>query len=219
MIGTNAGILRVRRNETMAWVAAQNPPKGTQSPQEIFDQDFQQGNHNVLLAGGRRPRLWITDLRAPEAQWSYARHATTIAHLRSVNPHQVVVAGLQHRMALYDLRFIRKHGHGPEFTGGAAPLLEFPGYRNEAHVHTGWDVNAELGVVASGQDDGTVKLFSLQSGRTLRSGALRGVKTETPIKALMFQRMPRESMPSLFVGEGLSLRKYSFGTTELEDEG
>lgn len=203
----------------MAWVAPQNAPKGTQSPQEIFDQDFLHGNHNVLLAGGRKPRVWITDLRAREAEWSYIRHASSIAHVKSVNPHQVVVAGLQNTMSLYDIRFCRPRDHGQDLDR-ATPLLDFPGYRNEAHLHTGWDVSPELGVVASGQDDGTVKLFSLSSGRALRSGpALGGVKTDTPIRAMMFQTMPRERLPSLWVGEGAALRKYSFGTEGTGDEG
>ncbi|POR33326.1 Plasma membrane ATPase [Tolypocladium paradoxum] len=212
VIGTNAGILRVRSNETMAWIAPQSPPKGLDVPQEMFDQDFQQSNHNVLVAGGRQPRLWITDLRAPESEWTHVGHASTIAHVRSVNPHQVLVAGLESSMALYDMRFF---GRRPN---GAAPLLGFPAYRNEAHLHTGWDVSPELGAVAAAHDDGTVKLFSLRSGRALRGGAVGAVGTETPVRALMFQTMPREKAPSLFVGEGPSLKKYSFGTRDLEDE-
>jgi hypothetical protein len=34
----------------------------------------------------------------------------------------------------------------------------------------------------------------------------------------MFQRLPREKLPSLFVGEGPLLKKFSFGTLDLEDE-
>lgn len=196
----------------MAWVAPPSPPKGLRLPQEIFDQDFQQSNHNVLLAGGRQPRLWITDLRTPESEWTHVRHASSVAHVRSVSPHQVLVAGLEGCMALYDMRFF---GRRPN---GAAPLLGFPAYRNEAHFHTGWDVSPELGAVAAAQDDGTVKLFSLRSGRALRSRAVEGVRTDTPVRALMFQTMPREKAPSLFVGEGPSLKKYSFGTLDLEDE-
>ncbi|GJN74134.1 hypothetical protein PLIIFM63780_008212 [Purpureocillium lilacinum] len=213
VIGTNAGILRVRSNETMAWIAPQSPPKGLHLPQEIFDQDFQHGNHNILLAGGRQPRLWMTDLRTPESDWSWTRHASSIAHLRSVNEHQILVAGLQNSMALYDMRFF---GRRPN---GISPLLDFPAYRNAAHFHTGWDVSPSLGVAAAAQDDGTVRLFSLRSGRALRRPAMdRAARTDTPVRALMFQQMPWEKTPSLFVGEGPSLRKYSFGTVDVDDE-
>lgn len=213
VIGTNAGILRVRSNETMAWIAPQSPPKGLHLPQEIFDQDFQHGNHNILLAGGRQPRLWMTDLRTPESDWSWTRHASSIAHLRSVNEHQILVAGLQNSMALYDMRFF---GRRPN---GISPLLDFPAYRNAAHFHTGWDVSPSLGVAAAAQDDGTVRLFSLRSGRALRRPAMdRAARTDTPVRALMFQQMPWEKTPSLFVGEGPSLRKYSFGTVDVDYE-
>jgi hypothetical protein len=212
VIGTNAGILRVLHDEGRSWISPQPPSKGTHLPQEIFDQDFQSGNHNVILAGGRQPRLWVTDLRTPETEWSYIKHASSIAHVRSVNEHQALVGGLQHSMALYDMRYF---GQRPN---GVTPLLTFPGYRNDAYFHYGWDVSPDLGVVASAQDNGTVKLFSLRSGRTLRSPALDRIKTDTPIRAMMFQQMPREKLPSLFVGEGPSLKKFSFGTRWLEEE-
>lgn len=212
VIGTNAGILRVRSNETMAWITPQDCPKGIQLPREIFDQDFQKSNHNVLLAGGRQARLWITDLRTPESEWTFIRTASSIAHLRSVNPHQILCAGLQNSMSLYDMRYFSKRPNG------IGPLLTFPEYQNEAHFHTGWDVCPELNTVAAAQDDGTVKLFSLQSGRSLRCKALEKMQTDTPIKALMFQTMPGDKVPSLFVGEGQSLRKFSYGVLEFEDE-
>ncbi|KAH6976962.1 hypothetical protein BKA56DRAFT_587344 [Ilyonectria sp. MPI-CAGE-AT-0026] len=212
VIGTNSGLLQVRSNETMSWIAPQNTPKGMHVPQEIFAQDFQEGNHNILLAGGRQPRLWVSDLRAPEAQWSFTKHASSIAHLRSVNPNHVLVAGLQNSMALYDMRFLNRRPNG------ALPLLTFPDHRNEAHFHIGWDVNPRLGVVAAAQDNGIVRLFSLSSGRRLQNPAVDSLRSDTPLKALMFQTMPRERLPSLFVGEGPSLRKFSFGAADLEDE-
>ncbi|KAK7415593.1 hypothetical protein QQZ08_012290 [Neonectria magnoliae] len=212
VVGTNRGLLQVRSNETMSWIAPQNTPKGMRVPQEVFSQDFQEGNHNVLLAGGRQPRLWVSDLRAPETQWTFTKHPSSISHLRSVNPNQVLVAGLQNSMALYDVRYLNRRPNG------SRPLLSFPDYRNNAHLHIGWDVSPSLGVVAAAQDNGTVRLFSLRSGRTLRSPAVDSLRSDTPFKALMFQQMPRERLPSLFVGEGPSLRKFSFGVVDWEDE-
>lgn len=115
-------------------------------------------------------------------------------------------------MALYDMRFF---GQRPN---GAKPLLTFPDHRNDAHFNIGWDVCPKLNVVAAAQDNGTVKLFSLTTGRHLRNAAVGTVQTATPVKALMFQRMPRERMPSLFIGEGPSLKKFSFGAMNFEDE-
>lgn len=115
-------------------------------------------------------------------------------------------------MALYDVRFLTRNPRG------ARPLLKFQDHRNEAHFQIGWDVSPDLNVVAAAQDNGTVKLFSLKSGRRLQSPAVDSINVDSPIKALMFQRMPREKLPSLFVGEGPSLRKFSFGAVKWEDE-
>ncbi|KAM3450713.1 hypothetical protein MY3296_005867 [Beauveria thailandica] len=236
VVGTNAGILSVSSDETMSWLAPSSSSPGTQQqqqqhagPQEIFAQDFQQGNHNVLLAGGRQPALWITDLRDNDPRrWRATPHDSTVTHLRSVSAHQVLVAGLRSSMSTYDLRFLGRPMPSGQATSRSCsmPVLRFSGYENEAHVHTGWDVCAELGLVAAAQDDGTVALFSLRSGKRVRpggggggSGGIGDLRTETPIKALMWQRMPRERLPSLWVGEGPLVRKFSLGVGEVGDEG
>ncbi len=113
-------------------------------------------------------------------------------------------------MAAYDLRFINSHH--------TEPVLTFPGHHNEAHTHFGFDVSADLGIAASAQQDGTVKLFSLRSGEALSCPGLEGAKMEMPVQALMFKTTPGEKSPSLFVGEGGSVRKYSWGALSLDDE-
>lgn len=233
VVGTSNGILRVRSDETLGWISTNDVPPsidpttkvdnghrnrpgkrararhGPWHPQEIFSQDFQIGNHNVLFAGGRQPLLWISDLRAPTAGWSHVTHGSSIAHVRSINPHQVIVAGLQNQMSIYDTRFFQSDKTNPHGRTISSPLLNFPDYRNEAHYHIGWDVSTELNLVASAQDGGTVKLFSLTSGRILRSGsALEHLRAENPVKAMMFQTLPGEKMPSLYVARGPLLRKF-----------
>ncbi|KAG5749720.1 hypothetical protein H9Q69_006813 [Fusarium xylarioides] len=209
---SNRGLLRMHSEGSVSVVAPRAAQNGLQLPQETFAQDFQEGNHNVVFAGGRQPRLWITDLRAPEPQWSFANHASSISHIKSVNTNQVLASGLKSSMALYDVRYLTSDPRGTK------PLLYFNGHRNEAHFHIGWDVSPELNVVAAAQDNGTMKLFSLKSGCQLRCSAVEAIQLDTPIKALMFQRMPTERMPSLFIGEGPLLRKFSFGRTDFEDE-
>ncbi|KAL6855359.1 hypothetical protein ACO1O0_006500 [Amphichorda felina] len=230
VLATNAGVVRVSSNETMSLVAPPPPQLASSAassvhrrgnnhsvPKEVFDVDFQHGNHNVIFAGGRSPKLWMGDLRAPPGtnQWSSVRHASSIARLRSVNEHQVVVCGLQSSMALYDVRFLAQRPNG------AGPLVTFPGYRNEAHMHVGFDACPGLGVVAAAQEDGTVGVFSLSSGRRVRCPALagRGAGGGRPVRALMFgEGMPGDKTPSLWVGEGLGIAKYSFGEADLAHE-
>ncbi|KAL7933395.1 hypothetical protein V8C35DRAFT_304245 [Trichoderma chlorosporum] len=233
VVGTSKGIQRIHLNETPSWITqTEIPPnygvdakidypgrRGYIGPQEIFSQDFQIGNHNVLFAGGRQPRLWITDLRAPDAGWSYVKHGSSIAHVRSINTHQVLVAGLRNRMSMYDMRFIRPETKGPGGQTASSPILEFPDYKNEPYFHIGWDVSTELNLVASAQDDGTVKLFSLSSGRVVRSGkALDGLRTGNPVKAMMFQTLPGEHSPSLYMAKGPFLKKFGCAPANDSDD-
>lgn len=188
-------------------------------PQEIFSQDFQVDNHNILFAGGRQPRLWITDLRAPTAGWSFVKHGSSIAHVRSINPHQVLVAGLRNRMSVYDMRFIQANKNGCRDRATASPILEFPDYKNEPYFTIGWDVSKELNLVASAQDNGTIKLFSLSSGRVLPSGkALENLQTGDPVKAMMFQTLPGENSPSLYVAKGPFIKKFGCAPSNHSDE-
>ncbi|KAL6690110.1 plasma-membrane proton-e [Trichoderma pleuroticola] len=233
VVGTSKGIQRIHLDETPSWIVQmESPPnygvdtkidypgrKRHIGPQEIFSQDFQVDNHNVLLAGGRQPRLWITDLRAPTAGWSFVKHGSSIAHVRSINPHQVLVAGLRNRMSLYDMRFIQANKNGYRDRATSSPILEFPDYKNEPYFNIGWDVSKELNLVASAQDNGTIKLFSLSSGRVLPSGkALGSLQTGDPIKAMMFQTLPGENSPSLYVAKGPFLKKFGCAPSNNSDE-
>jgi WD40 repeat protein len=179
---------------------------------EIFDQDFLVDNHNVLLAGGRRGRVLIVDLRAESWEWEEIPHGRPVTHIRSINPHQVVVSGLRSSMGIYDLRF-RKSG-----PNGTTPLLTFPQYRNDAHIHIGWDVDVSTGVIAAAHDDSTVALYSLHSGKNIQAPFIDGIHASSPIKALSFATLPRNQNPSLFVGQGSALRKYSFGMMKEDDD-
>ncbi|KAL7906857.1 hypothetical protein GGI35DRAFT_457054 [Trichoderma velutinum] len=233
VVGTSKGIQRIHLNETPSWITQMETPpnygvdtkidhpgrKGYIGPQEIFSQDFQVDNHNILFAGGRQPRLWITDLRAPAAGWSFVKHGSSIAHVRSINPHQVLVAGLRNRMSVYDMRFIQSNKNGTRDRVTSSPILEFPDYKNEPYFNIGWDVSTELNLVASAQDNGTIKLFSLSSGRVMPSGkALGSLQTGNPVKAMMFQTLPGENSPSLYIAKGPFLKKFGCAPSNLSDE-
>jgi hypothetical protein len=240
LLATNAGVNRVTSSESMYPTAS--PPDGTKQgnqktkkrknfassasgPREMFDVDFQHGNHNIVFAGGRSPKVWMADLRSA-AQWSTPiRHPSAIARLRSVNEHQVLVCGLRSSMLLYDTRFLKTPQQRP-LAGGfdtntTSPLVVFLGHANEAHVHIGFDVCKRLGSVAAAQEDGTVALFSLESGRRMRCEVLdgKGASRGRPVRALMFDEMEADDeRTSLWVGEGLEIVKYSFGRGDLKIE-
>ena len=173
----------------------------------------------MVIAGGRQPRLWINDFRAPDREWIFTKLPSSVAHVRSINSSQVIVAALQDTMAIYDIRYMSNTSAAkPTRNMSSRPLLTFPQYRNEANFHTGWDVCPELNVVISAQEDGRVRAFSLRSGKQLNCPALNAIHMESPIKAMMFQTLQGERLPSLFVGEGPTLKKYSFGDAIIHDE-
>ncbi|KAL7808860.1 hypothetical protein V8C26DRAFT_277839 [Trichoderma gracile] len=240
VVGTSDGIMSIHSDETPRWLNPRLPnlgldaraerptPRGRfnrprKTPFEIFSQDFQVDNHNVLFAGGRQPRLWMSDLRTPAVEWSSVKHGSSIAHVRSINPHQVIVAGLRDCMSVYDTRFFRSSSSGDDNnnnnkdaaagrkTASSSPvLLEFPEYRNQARFDIGWDVCPELNLVAAAQDDASVRLFSLSSGGLVRAGGtdLERFKAKNPVKALLFQTLRGERLPNLYMADGAYLKKF-----------
>ncbi|PTB63835.1 hypothetical protein BBK36DRAFT_1171292 [Trichoderma citrinoviride] len=233
VVGTSDGIMSVHSDETPRWLNPRLPNLGLdaraerptrrgrfnrprKTPLEIFSQDFQVDNHNVLFAGGRQPRVWVSDLRAPAVEWSSIKHGSSIAHVRSINPHQVIVAGLRDCMSVYDTRFVQSDEEDAAGRNTSSPVLEFPEYRNQARFDIGWDVCPELNLVASAQDDSTVKLFSLSSGGLVRSGTdLERFRAKNPVKAMMFQTLPGERLPNLYMADGAYLKK--FGCAPADD--
>ncbi|CAH0001867.1 unnamed protein product [Clonostachys byssicola] len=235
-IGTDSGLVSLSSDGSVSLLTSHNPynfsehhshtpyHQYTRDPRSVFDLDFHPTNPNILFSGGRQPRAWIKDTRTPTSE--PCRHhialPSSVAHLRAISENQLLVCGLHSAMAIYDVRFFPTSSSqgddgAPRRRRRPGPLLTFPGYVNGAHLDVGFDVSRELGIAAAAQDDGTVGLFSLATGRRLPCPAMeaRG-KMSMPIKSLMFQTVPGENSQSLFVGEGLWLRKYSFGTREFD---
>ena len=105
-IGTNRGVVRWVADGYRAWLTPQKFALGERNPYtDVFAVDYQVGHPEVLLFGGRPNRMWIADHRQPCARWDALTVPSSIAHIRSVNEYQVLVAGLQNNLAIYDLRF------------------------------------------------------------------------------------------------------------------
>ena len=189
---------------------------------DVFSVDFRHRDPSTLLAGGRRGGIWLGDLRQNGRQaWvNVAAADEPVAHVKSVGEHCVLMAGTHNKMALYDLRFNSKIPNAMKpVVEETRPLFHFRGYKNEAHVTSlGLDVDPVQGLVAAAQDDGTVALFSLHSGRRLPSRDIDAIKQAGPVAAIHFATMPCDQDASLFVGKGGEVHKFSFGKREGEDE-
>lgn len=202
---------------------------------DILSVDFLQQHHrqhpsaDVVLAGTRSSHVCVLDLRVPPREWTERsntfRHASSAAHVRAVAPFEVLAAGPRNAMAVYDVRFLQQQGSSSSGGGGLVrqwngnatrPLVTFPSYRNEAHIQTGLDVltdppgYGERGIVAAAHDDGAVGLYSLRDGRRLPAGDVDGIRAGAVVRSVMWQTLPGDRHPSLFVGEGPAIRKYSF---------
>ncbi|KAM7200539.1 hypothetical protein V8F20_005270 [Naviculisporaceae sp. PSN 640] len=248
VVGTDTGVMKLQ-GDTLTWLDWRKPtyhprPRGAKGP-SIFSLDFlAQNPAHVILAAGRSRDIAILDTRLAQhaGETSYIRHTSSVAHVRSVGDYGVLAAGPKSAMAVYDIRFsprnIGSHPtlHGKQDNLQPLPVVTFPEYKNQDHIlQIGFDVSDSkgggLGIVAAAQDDGTVALFSLASGKKLRSSkALDDIRLVAPprlggdpyvrtVKSMMFQTLPGDAQPSLFVGRGKTIKKLSFGINYSKKDG
>ncbi|KAL9066285.1 MAG: hypothetical protein Q9161_007661 [Pseudevernia consocians] len=143
---------------------------------------------NILLNGCRdgTVRLWDARTCGPSGTSWRVKHQSCINHVRRLDANRLVVAGLERRMATYDLRYIRPKD---EFTNAVTrPYVEFPGYRNKElnGIAVGFDVCGDL--VAGGTDEGGLQLFDGMSGREVMVGVGRDIRKKLggPARCLRF---------------------------------
>lgn len=152
-------------------------------------------NPSVLLSGSRSGILNIIDTRLPFSGSDIIVHPSGITHIKQIDPHRILVAGLASSMCQYDLRFRKvdtpanletspnkskkphsKHApksHQRTKRSSTRPTLTYPRFRNNGNVRIGLDVDLESGLIAAGQqgDDETaqVEIFSLHGGQRLKT--------------------------------------------------
>ncbi|RYP40151.1 hypothetical protein DL767_001866 [Monosporascus sp. MG133] len=218
-IGTNRGVVRWVADGYRAWLTPKSfPPKERNPYTDIFSLDFQRAHPDILMFGGRPGKMWVSDHRQPRDKWDVVSASSSITHIRSINEHQVLIAGLRDKLSVYDLRF-RKNKSGNTSTNAALPLLIFPQYRNRAHINIGLDFDGSSGIVAAAHEDGKVALYSVYSGNRLRSLDVDTIHSPRgPIQCIQFQTFPRDHNPTLFVGAQSNINAYSFGVRSLQDE-
>ncbi|KAI3327630.1 hypothetical protein HD806DRAFT_328652 [Xylariaceae sp. AK1471] len=117
-LGTSRGIVQWDRGcGRPVWLTPPapqqpNPTLHSQSDlfRDVFAADFQPGQSAVLRFGGRPGALFTADIRVPCTTWSHLKLPSTITHLKCLDGgNQVLVAGLQSQLGVYDLRFVRSH--------------------------------------------------------------------------------------------------------------
>ncbi|KAK4222406.1 WD repeat-containing protein 21 [Podospora fimiseda] len=197
---------------------------------DILSVDYlKQQDHNIILAGTRSGHICLIDRRTSPKEWesNIFRHKSSVAHVKSLlnSPHEVLAAGPSSAMAIYDIRFLRRQkqaeqNHHCPWNQTTLPIVNFPEYRNEAHIKTGLDILTDpgygCGLVATAHDDCTIGVYSLRDGSRLPAGDVDKIKAQAVIRSLMWQKLPGDIHPSLFVGLGPRIKKYSFSGEIIE---
>ena len=215
---------------------------------DVWALQFLSDKNDVLLSGGRGGNLWLNDFKEPSSHGSMSKlisHPSAITHIRQLDPHRILVAGLENSLCQYDMRYLklveatsaktahrsppgyRTHRHDQKATKThTRSVLQYPDYYNTATRDLGLDIDLEMGVVAAAQEANylqpPVRLFSLWDGDTLRSPALEsryGTSNNAPgehSRCLKFSRDVDNRMKSLYVSRGGSIQRFAWAD-EAED--
>ncbi|PVH82956.1 hypothetical protein DL98DRAFT_513634 [Cadophora sp. DSE1049] len=232
--GTSAGVLATVKNGALD-TSFVTPAPAKDQPDDTFAVEFLSDNPSILLSGGRRGILTVTDLRVPmlSSNPDTITHPSSITHIRQLDQHRLIVSGLKSTLCQYDLRFRKTRKLNPTSEQKAkaksrlnlhptSPILIYPDYQNTASHQAGFDIDLEAGIVAAAQeaDEFTpaVQLFSLHGGHKLESPLANGFQAkddeEWLVKCLRFAKDSDSGMKSLYVGHRKVIQRYTWGEVE-----
>ncbi|KAL2066589.1 hypothetical protein VTL71DRAFT_2660 [Oculimacula yallundae] len=223
--GTSAGVLVTSKGQIDTKFVTPPTPSNV-NPDDLFAVEFLSDNPSILLSGGRRGVLNLTDLRAPIPSWDKdtITHPSSITHIRQINAHRIIVSGLSSSLCQYDLRYRKEDLQLPSPTryqknkAYTRPILSYPEYHNTASHQAGFDIDLESGIVAAAQEADeyhpSVQLFSLHGGHKLASPYTNDFqhnsKDHPTVKCLRFARDSDLQMKSLFVGHPGVITRYAW---------
>ncbi|KAI0154371.1 hypothetical protein GGR57DRAFT_466860 [Xylariaceae sp. FL1272] len=116
-VGTNYGVVKWARDcDHLSWLTPEPQQQIDERNhvypahfRDIFTVDFHPTNNSVLRFGGRRGVLVSADTRTPWSSWSNLQLPSAITHIRNLNnENQILVAGLQNSLGVYDMRFVKE---------------------------------------------------------------------------------------------------------------
>ncbi|KAL8648235.1 MAG: hypothetical protein Q9210_005112 [Variospora velana] len=180
-VGTSHGakLVGLRDESVETWLQEYNWPDDERT-HDTFAVEF--WNRNNVICGMRSGKVRMWDIRANGANVRL-QHGSCVSHIRAIDEHKILVAGLRDQLSVYDTRFITPLIHPRPPSRGKAkdptyhpphppslPLHTFPSYRMKEYLYPrlGFDVHRNL--VASGTEDQKVQIFDLKSGLELGVG-------------------------------------------------
>ncbi|KAF4634354.1 hypothetical protein G7Y89_g3752 [Cudoniella acicularis] len=217
--GTSQGILTMdKRDFSATWLSPKpsSETSATPYPKDVFAMEFLSDNPFILLSGGRNGILNITDLRRPrfESDADVILHPSCITHIKQLDMHRLIVAGLNSSLCQYDLRYrkskmaqkspLPKASRTSHNSTSTASILQYSEYQNSASIQIGFDVDTVSGIVAAAQEPDEyhpiVQLFSLHGGHTLSSPEVhRRFADIEVVKSLKFAEDFENRPKSLYV--------------------
>lgn len=121
VVGTSRGVVQWDRGiDALDWLTPPTPLQPNSSQhfpnriyRDVFAIEFHPSQSEVLRFGGRPGLLFTADTRTACTTWSHLKLPSTITHLRCLaGEKQVLVAGLENQLGIYDLRFTRSYRGG-----------------------------------------------------------------------------------------------------------
>lgn len=218
--GTSHGIMTVDKRDYDAHFISPKPVLHETYPTDIFALEFLSESPSILLSGGRRGILNITDLRLPKfgSEADTIHHPSSITHIRQLDFHRILVSGLNSTLCQYDLRFRkfdtppaptppRKKPRSIQNPNSTKSILEYPEFHNTASIQHGLDIDSETGALAVGQEHDSVhppvQIFSLHGGHTLRSPRVEKfdmISRDQVVKCVQWVEDVENRAKSLYIG-------------------
>ncbi|KAI9800413.1 MAG: hypothetical protein M1833_003299 [Piccolia ochrophora] len=167
-------------------------------------------DNHTIAAGQRDGYIQLMDVRMDGRGGRVLRvkHPSSVTHVRQVDASKIIACGLQSSLNMYDLRFPELPAWKKRAMQPTQAVLEYDHF-NDFRTDLGFDIDVELGLVAAGRDDNTVRLYSLHTAKVLRSNASMPLK-ERP-RCIAFAAMKMDHKPSsLLVGASDEVLEFSW---------
>jgi len=166
----------------------------------------------TIMSGSRSGRVRFADTRG--GSLNRLRHSSAVNAIRTLNDNNyVLVSGLQ-SMSLYDLRYTPTPNRYRKQKSKAPTtpyiLFNIPQNRMSDRYGLGFDMDSELGIVASATSSGSshhVSLYSVHTGKKMRDSPLNK-SFDNPITCIKMTRV-RDGPKSILLASGGQIEEWT----------
>jgi hypothetical protein len=190
IIGSTRGLLLIDKEDSrISELFVRNSDPSGITKKDILAVECSKDSPFVILSGDRKGVLQFLDVRCITKAASIIQHASSVCHIKHVRDGIIAVSGLKSTLCNYDQRFLKNrplaeswpeiyHSYSSQQTlNVTVPAFTYTGHENDAWIEAGFDIDVDAGIAAAAQTGTStaVKIFSLKTGRLLRSMDSTGV--------------------------------------------